>query len=125
MVRGALFDLHAARAAAASSRTSVDDNEGRRSAAGDDGAYLPGSCAIHRNEHRAPADHHFISGDRDLVAKSFGMRGRAGRVVSPHFKSLSPAASGVIIELTLKNVRARMAPRDLAAYAANIGETND
>jgi len=27
--------------------------------------------------------------------------------------------------LTLKSVRARMTPRDLAAYAANIGETND
>ena len=52
----------------------LDDNEGRRAATGDDGAHFSSGGALHRNEHLASADHHRISGDRDLAAQSFGLK---------------------------------------------------
>ena len=74
MVRRALLDLHATRAATAAARTSFDDDEGRRSARGNDDPYLSGGRTLHRDEPCAFVDHHCISGDRDMVAKFIGVR---------------------------------------------------
>src|SRR5262249_41720371 len=106
---------HAARFAAAAAWTSADDDEGRCSPTGHDGAHLPRGRALRRDEPGAAGDHDHVPGDRHLAAE----RARLKRAID---RGQRPSYSGSTAAAPRRAARPRRTPQTPAGRAGRPGE---